>query len=214
MKRLAFTILLVWGVGLTWMYGQEPTSLQLPMPQTDIGKPLMQALKLRQSTRAFDTKALSRQDLSNLLWAANGINRQEAGKRTAPSAMNWQEIDIFVALPEATYLYQPKTHSLIPVVTKDLREATGKQPFVKDAPATFVYVADAAKMKNASAEDQTLYSAADAGFIAQNVYLYCASQGLAVVVRGMIDRPQLAKELNLRHEQKILLAQTLGYPKP
>jgi nitroreductase len=128
--------------------------------------------------------------------------------------MNWQEIDIYVAMPGALYVYDAKTNILKPVVAKDLREATGRQPFVKDAPVTFVYVADAARMRNASEEDRTLYSAADAGFIAQNVYLYCASQGLAVVVRGMVDRPSLSKEMKLRPEQRILLAQTIGYPKP
>ena len=214
MTRLRRIILLLCIGGLMAVFAQAPKPLELPAPQTDIGKPLMQTLKARQSVRNFDTKPLSVQDLSNLLWAADGINRPETGKRTAPSAMNWQEMDIYVALPEAMYRYDAKSNSLVPVVQKDLREMTGKQPFVKDAPATFVYVADAAKMKNASADDQTLYSAADAGFIAQNVYLYCASQGLAVVVRGMIDRPQLAKELKLRSEQKILLAQTIGYPKP
>jgi nitroreductase len=201
-------------MSLAWVNAQEATPLQLPPPQTDIGKPLMQTLKLRQSARTFDTKALPLQELSNLLWAGFGINRPDAGKRTAPSAMNWQEIDIYVALPGALYLYDAKTNTLKLVVSKDLRDATGRQPFVKDAPVTFVYVADAAKMKNASEEDKTLFGAADAGFIAQNVYLYCASQGLAVVIRGMIDRPSLAKEMKLRPEQRILLAQTIGYPKP
>jgi SagB-type dehydrogenase family enzyme len=153
------------------------------------------------------------QELSNLLWAAFGINRPESGKRTAPSAMNWQEIDVYVAMPEALYLYDAKTNVLKPVVIKDLREATGRQPFVKDAPLNLVYVADAAKMRNASEQDQMLYSAADVGFIAQNVYLYCASQGLAAVIRGMVDRPALAKAMNLRPDQKVMFSQTVGYPK-
>jgi SagB-type dehydrogenase family enzyme len=213
MKRLICIILLLWSAGSAWVYAQEAAPIQLPAPQMEIGKPLMQALKLRQTARTFDTKALPLQELSNLLWAGFGVNRAESGKRTAPSAMNWQEIDIYVALPAAIYMYDAKANALKPVVSKDLREATGRQPFVKDAPVTFVYVADAARMKNASEEDRTLYSAADAGFIAQNVYLYCASQGLAVVVRGMVDRPLLAKEMKLRPEQRILLAQTIGYPK-
>jgi nitroreductase len=207
-------VLLVLTAGVTFAFAQGLKPLQLPPPQTEIGKPLMQVLKARQSSRSFDSKPLSTQDLSNLLWAADGINRPDAGKRTAPSAMNWQEIDVFVALPEALYLYEPKSHTLLPVVMKDLREATGKQPFVKDAPVSLVYVADAVKTKNANEEDRLLYTAADAGFIAQNVYLYCASQGFAVVVRGMIDRLTLAKEMKLRPEQKILLSQTVGYPKP
>ena len=207
-----FLLLCVAGTSLS--FSQTVKELQLPLPQTDIGKPLMQVLKARQSARSFDARTLSSQELSNVLWAADGINRPEVGKRTAPSAMNWQEIDVYVVLPEGTFLYDAKLNKLVPVASKDLRELTGKQPFVKDAPVTFVYVSDGAKIKNASGEDRQLFTAADAGFIAQNVYLYCASQGLAVVVRGMIDRPQLARELNLRPEQKIILAQTIGYPKP
>jgi len=200
--------------GLAFAFAQNPRAIQLPAPQTEIGKPLMQVLKARQSSRSFDTKPLPLQELSNLLWAADGINRPDAGKRTAPSAMNWQEIDLFVALPEGLFLYEAKSHSLTPVVAKDLREATGKQPFVKEAPLSLVYVVDLAKAKNANEEDRLLYTAADAGFIAQNVYLYCASQGLAVVVRGMIDRSSLSKEMKLRPDQKILLSQTVGFPKP
>jgi SagB-type dehydrogenase family enzyme len=213
MKRLKCFILLSCLVGTTYTYSQDSKPVQLPAPQTEIGMPLMQALKLRQSARTFDAKALPQQELSNLLWAACGINRPESGKRTAPSAMNWQEIDVYVALPEALYLYDAKTNALKPVVSKDLREATGKQPFVKDAPMNLVYVADAAKMKNANEQDQILYSAADVGFIAQNVYLYCASQGLVAVMRGMVDRPALAKVMNLRPEQKVMFSQTVGYPK-
>jgi SagB-type dehydrogenase family enzyme len=196
-----------------FVFADDLKPIQLPPPQTEIGKPLMQALKLRQTSRSFDTKPLPRQELSNLLWAADGINRADAGKRTAPSAMNWQEVDVYVALPEALYLYEAKTHMLVPVVGKDLREATGKQDFVKDAPLNLVYVADLARTKTANDADKQLYSGADVGFIAQNVYLYCASQGLAVVVRGSVDRTTLAQAMKLRPDQKIILAQTVGYPK-
>jgi SagB-type dehydrogenase family enzyme len=153
------------------------------------------------------------QELSNLLWAANGINRPESGKRTAPTARNWLEIDVYVALPEGLYLYEARTHVLTPVVTNDLREATGRQPFIKEAPLNLIFVADFAKMKDASEENKNFYSATDTGFISQNVYLYCASQGLATVVRGMVDRPSLSKAMQLRPDQKIILAQTVGYPK-
>ena len=213
MKTMRTTFLMLCLLGMTSVYAQKEPGLQLPAPQTDIGKPLMQALKLRQSTRTFDSRALPVQELSNLLWAAYGINRPESGRRTAPSAMNWQEVDIYVALPEALYLYDAKTQSLKFVLSKDVREATGLQPFVKDAPLTLVYISDALKMKNANEQDQMLYGAADVGFIAQNVYLYCASQGLAVVVRGLVDRSALAKTMSLRSAQKIILTQTIGYPK-
>ena len=192
---------------------QEATVKQLPPPQTDIGKPLMQALKLRQSTRSFEIKALPVQELSNLLWAANGFNRPEAGKRTAPSAMNMQEIDVYVVLEDGAYLFDAKKNELNPIVSKDIRSAAGTQPFVKNAPLNLIYVADYAKITRVSNEDKILYTGADAGFIAQNVYLYCASQGLGVVVRASVDRAALGKELQLRSEQKIVFAQTVGYGK-
>jgi len=200
--------------GLCWA-ADEPVAaaIKLLPPQTESGKPLMQALKLRQSGRSFDSKPLPPQVLSDLLWAANGVNRPESGKRTAPSAVNWQEIDIYVALPEALYLYDAKTHSLLPVVAKDLRGATGNQGFVKDAPVNLVFVADFARISTSSEEDKKFYSATDTGYISQNVYLYCASQGLSTVVRGSVDREQLAGAMKLRPDQRIILAQTVGYPK-
>jgi SagB-type dehydrogenase family enzyme len=192
---------------------QELKPIQLPPPQLEIGKPLMQALKLRQSSRSFASKPLPLQEMSNLLWAADGINRPESGKRTAPTAMNWQEVDVYVVLKDGAFLYDPKLHSLNPINSDDLREATGRQSFTKEAPLNLVYVSDRARMTRASDEDKTLWGAADVGFVAQNVYLYCASQGLAVVVRGMVDRVKLATALKLRPEQKIILAQTVGHPK-
>ncbi len=193
--------------------GQELKPLILPVPQTSGGKPLMQALKDRHSTREFSPERLPPQVLANLLWAAFGINRSDTGKRTAPSAMNWQEIDVYVATAEGLYTYDPKGNKLDPVLAEDVRGATGMQPFVKDAPVDLVYVADVAKTGTTSMEDRDLFTAADAGFIAQNVYLFCASEGLGVVVRGGVDRMALAKVMKLRPDQKILLAQTVGYPK-
>lgn len=194
--------------------GQELKPLILPAPQTEGGKPLMQVLKDRHSTREFSSRSLPPQVLANLLWAAFGINRPDTGKRTAPSAMNWQEIDIYVATAEGLYVYDAKGNRLDPVLREDVRSSTGLQPFVKDAPLNLVYVADWAKTGKGSAEERNFYSGADAGFIAQNVYLFCASEGLAVVVRGSVDRPALAKLMKLRPDQRILLAQTVGYPKP
>ncbi|MFZ0964666.1 MAG: SagB/ThcOx family dehydrogenase [Terriglobia bacterium] len=193
--------------------GQELKPLILPAPQTGGGKPLMQALKDRHSTREFSSDKLSPQVLANLLWAAFGINRPDTGQRTAPSAMNRQEIDIYVALPDGLFVYDPKGNKLDPILAQDVRGATGVQPFVKDAPLNLVYVADFAKTGKGSEEDRNFYTAADAGFIGENVYLFCASEGLAVVVRGSVDRTALAKLMKLRPDQKILLAQTVGYPK-
>jgi SagB-type dehydrogenase family enzyme len=189
--------------------------MTLPQPQMEIGKPLMQVFHLRQSTRIFDTKPLPLQELSNLLWAAYGINRSESGHRTVPSAMNWQEYDVYVVLQDGIYLYDAKLNSLVPVAAGDLREFAGKQDFVKTAPLNLIYVADYTRISKLSelTEDQKLYSAVDAGFIAQNVYLYCASQGLAAVVRGMFDHIKLAEVLKLKSGQKVILTQTVGYPK-
>ncbi len=197
----------------TLSLAQELKPIHLPAPQTEGGKPLMQALRDRHTTREFSSQKLAPQVLSNLLWAAFGINRPDTGKRTAPSAMNWQEIDIYVATADGLYVYNAKANQLDPVVAEDVRGATGLQPFVKDAPVDLVYVADLAKTGKSSAEEKSFYTGADVGFIAQNVYLFCASEGLAVVVRGSIDRPALAKAMNLGPEQKILLSQTVGYPR-
>jgi SagB-type dehydrogenase family enzyme len=191
---------------------QELNPVPLPPPQTSGGRPLMQVLKDRHSTREFSNQKLSPQVLSNLLWAAFGVNRPD-GKRTAPSAGNSQEIDIYVATQDGLYLYDAKANALNPVLAQDVRGATGQQPFVKEAPVNLVYVADLAKAGRASREELTLYTAADTGFIAQNVYLFCASEGLAAVVRGNVDRAALAKLIKLRPDQEIILAQTVGYPK-
>jgi nitroreductase len=190
---------------------QTSSQVQLPKPQVDGGKPLMQALSERKSTRTFKSEKLPEQVLSNLLWAAWGINRPD-GKRTAPSAMNRQEIDVFVVLAEGAYVYDATAHALKPVASGDLRAQTGAQPFVKEAPLNLVYVADTAKMTGGSEQDKPIWYAAAAGFISQNAYLYCASEGLATVVRGMVDRSALAGSLSLRPEQKIVLSQTVGYP--
>ena len=183
--------------------------VQLPPPQITGGRPLMEVLKDRKSTREFGSGALSAQTLSNLLWAAFGINRPD-GRRTAPSAMNWQEVSIYVATPAGVYVYDAKANALQPVVAGDFRAATGTQPFVKDAAVNLVYVSDLSKTEAAEAE---MYTAADVGFIAQNVYLYCASEGLATVVRGSVDKPALAKILKLQSQQRIILTQSVGYPK-
>jgi SagB-type dehydrogenase family enzyme len=192
---------------------QEIKSIQLPAPQKDIGKPLMQVLNARQSTRSFTTKQLPMQDVSNLLWAAFGINRTDEGKRTAPSARNWQDIDIYVFLPEGVYIYSAKDNKLEQISRDDLRGMAGVQDFVKTAPLNLVYVSDQSKMGKSSNEDKMMYSGADAGFIAQNVYLYCSSQDLGVVVRAMVDKKALAEKLNLKPGQVIVLAQTIGYKK-
>lgn len=193
--------------------GQKPEPVLLPKPQTDIGRPLMQVLKDRSTARDFSPEKLPAQLLSNLLWAAFGVNRPESDKRTAPSAMNWQEIDVYVATADGLYVYDASRNQLNPVLRDDVRAQTGTQSFVKDAPVNLVYVANLAKTSG-NATERDLYVAADAGFIAQNVYLFCASERLATVVRGSIDRPALSKIMQLGPSQRIILAQTVGYSKP
>ena len=187
-------------------------SIALPKPDTHGGKPLMQALSDRKSAREFASDSLPPQVLSNMLWAGFGVNRPD-GHRTAPSAMNRQTIDIYVVMADGAYLYDAAGNKLVPVVSGDLRALTGTQDFVKQAPANLVYVSDYAKMSGSSADSKLLYSGAETGFISQNVYLYCASEGLATVVRASVDRDALAKALRLRQDQKITLAQTVGLAK-
>lgn len=196
----------------TMTYGQQLKPITLPEPQTTGGKPLMQALKERHSTREFSTKKLPLQTLSNLLWAGFGVNRP-SGQRTAPSAVNWQDIDIYVAIEEGLFVYDAKANMLNPILAEDIRALTGMQPFPKIVPVDLIYVSDQSRMTRADQTQKDLYSAADAAFISQNVYLFCASEGLSTVVIAMVDKTTLAKKMGLKSEQKIMLVQPVGYPK-
>jgi nitroreductase len=190
----------------------EEQTIRLSAPQTD-RNPFLQLLMKRESSRAFSSEPLPNNVLSNLLWAAAGINRPESGKRTAPTANNRQEIDVYAATAAGLYLYDAKSNALKLMLAKDIRELTGKQPFVKDAAVNLIYVADNVKSGAALEGDGAMYAAAATGFISQNVYLYCASEGLATVVRAWIDRPALAEVMKLKPSQRIILAQSVGYPK-
>ena len=190
---------------------QTLPGIELPLPASECDTSLFAALERRKTTREISATPLPMELLSNLLWAAFGINRPD-GKRTAPSAKNWQEIDIYVAMADGAYLYDAKKNTLDPIEMKDIRAMTGAQAFVKDAPVNLVYVADYSKVNEGGLDGQILVGA-DAGLISENVYLFCASEGLATVVRASIDRDALAKELKLRPQQKIILAQSVGYPK-
>lgn len=196
--------------GLTLAVGSM--DIELPRPNTTGGRPLMDVLRDRQSSRQFSPEEIPLQTLSDLLWAAWGVNRPGSGKRTAPSAVNWQEIDIYVALAAGLYRFDAANHLLKHVLDEDIRGLTGIQDFVRDAPVNLIYVADHARMGRASEADRDFYAACDAGFISQNVYLFCASEGLATVVRGAIDREKLARKMALAASQKIILAQTVGHP--
>jgi len=182
----------------------------LPKPRTEGGKPLLQVLKERRSTREFSAERLSPQLLSDLLWAAWGVNRAD-GRRTAPSAMNRQELDVYIMTQDGAWRYDAKANRLEPVAAGDHRAAAGTQPYVATAALNLVYAADTSKTGSGAEFD--VFMGADAGFVAQNVYLFCASEGLVTVVRGSIDKAALAKLLHLRETQRILLSQSVGYPK-
>jgi len=189
----------------------QDVTLLLP-PQTDGGMPLMKALKNRKTSREFSGKELTAQQLSNMLWAACGINRPDEKKRTAPSAMNYQEVDVYVSMAKGLFLYNPEKHSLSEILKDDIRDKTGKQDFVKTAPLTLVFVADYAKMAKSDEKTKEGYAMADAAFISENVYLFCASEGLATGVRAWIDKDVLAKAMKLTPNQHIILAQSVGFP--
>lgn len=192
---------------------EERKPVQLPPPDTSGGKPLMQALSERRTTRSFRADPLSPQVLSNLLWAAFGINRPESKLRTAPSAWNQQEIDLYVFTAAGVYHYLPATHSLEPVAAGDWRSLTGTDAFVSEAPVSLLYVADFARTPKTAEADRRYYAAADAGFIGQNVYLFSASAGLGTVLADGVDKTATANKLGLRPEQYIIFSQAVGYPK-
>jgi SagB-type dehydrogenase family enzyme len=188
----------------------------LPAPDKTGGKPLMQTLNERQTSRSFTADDLSLQQLSDLFWAAWGYNRPAEKKRTAPSSRNVQEMDIYAAMKSGLYLYDVETHTLKQIHNRDIRALTGTQDFVGTAPMNLIYVADMGKLGKKEGDEikeaELLSSYANTGFIAQNVYLYCASSGLGCVVRGMVPREKLAPEMGLRSNQRIILGHTIGVP--
>ena len=172
----------------------------------------MKALSERQSTREYASKALSLADLSDLLWAANGINRPESRKRTAPSALNKQDVDVYVILPEGSYVYDAKNHQLNLVSEGDHRDAVaGGQTFVKAAPASLVLVSDVSLFGDAQKPQNQVVGAIDVGIVSQNISLFCANAKLATVPRGSMDATQLKKVLKLKDSQIPMLNHPVGY---
>ena len=172
----------------------------------------MQALALRRSTREFSERPLPVQVLSDLLWAADGINRP-SGDRTAPYWRHIMVIDIYLAMANGVWSYDPRQHALISYLPVDLRVQTGLQDFVALAPLDLVYVAHGDRMGYISREERRLYASVDTGFIGQNVYLFCASEGLATVFRGAVDYVKLGAAMQLNPETFVTFAQTVGYPR-
>ncbi len=191
--------------------GDASPEIALPAPSRAASMSLTTALAARRSERGFAGTPLPLQALSDLLWAANGINRPGGG-RTAPSAHDEREVAIYVALPQGAYRFDPVDHLLRLVAVGDVRRVTGYQDFVDHAPLDLVFVHDAQPQSAIEAAQRTPFAFAAAGAIAQNVYLSCAAQGLACALRGSMDRDAIARALGLTHNQHVLLAQTVGFP--
>ncbi|HVW69360.1 MAG TPA: nitroreductase family protein [Steroidobacteraceae bacterium] len=186
--------------------------LSLPPPRQTGGGKLLEVLKSRHSTREYSDRPLPPQLLSELLWAAFGINRPN-GDRTAPYWRHVMVMDIYAAMQDGVWLYEPSTHTLVPHLPKDIRAQTGTQDFVGAAPLNLIYVAHGERMHDVDAEDRRLYASVDAAFIGQNVYLFCASEGLGTVFRGALDTVTLGQTLQLPAQQFVTFAQTVGYPR-
>jgi SagB-type dehydrogenase family enzyme len=212
MNKIALLGIAILPILITTLFSQATADIKLLPPKFEKQVSLFDALKDRKTSRSFSAKELSLQQLSDLLWAATGVNRPESGKRTAPTAHDDREIDVYVAMAAGLFLYDPEQHLLKLVHHEDIRAATGRQEFVGTAPVNLIFVADYRRMKGDQSSKE-FYAATDTGFISQNVYLYCAAEGLATVVRGMVERDQLAEKMKLHPDQHIVLAQTVGLPK-
>ncbi len=196
----------------TPVLSQVIETVNLPEPQRTGGMPLFEALDNRQTLRDYTDRELDMQTISNLLWAAFGINRED-GKRTAPTARDWREFDIYVVTASGWYVYDAEKHALLKKSDEDRREYAGRQDFVHTAPLTLIYVADYDRMTGATDDIRDFYAATDVGFISQNVYLFCASEGLGTCVLGQVDRDKIREVFRLRPGQRVVLSQTMGYPR-
>jgi nitroreductase len=197
--------------GAPAMAAGQPQFHDLPPPRPAGGKPLIEALKLRRSVREYADRPLPPQVLSDLLWAAFGVNRP-SGDRTAPYWRHIMVIDVYAALADGVWFYDPKLHRLELRLPNDIRAQTGTQDFVGSAPLNLIYVAHGERMKDVPQEERRLYASVDTGFIGQNVYLFCASEGLATVFRGSVDTKKLAATMHLDEDQFVTVAQSVGYP--
>ena len=185
-------------------------TIKLPPPDKAGGKPLMQCLTERKSERKFDSKPLPPQILSDLLYAADGISRPD-GRKTVPTARNLQSQEVYAAMADGLYLYHPKTHSLDLVKAGDIRAKCGMQAIHKTAPIVLIHVGDVSTIGKNAAE-KVFYAANHAGYASQNVYLYCTSAGLATVVCGLVNKPELEKAMELPGTKRVQLTQPVAYP--
>jgi SagB-type dehydrogenase family enzyme len=209
MKKTIISIVVL--LGWTVCSAQVIETVPLPPAQKTGGMPLMEAFQLRKSQRSFSSKELPPQQLSNLLWAAYGINRPD-GFRTVPAAKNWYEYDIYVLKSDGWFLYEVSKHTLLKMGNEDLRIYGGTQDFVKAAPVILVYVADFGRMNDTTDELRKFFSAVDVGYISQNVYLWSASEGFATIILGQVDKLKVHEVLKLKPTQQVILSQPVGYP--
>lgn len=198
-------------LGLGTLNAQSLKPIKLNAPNKERGAAVMKALADRHSDREFSEKALSAQDLADLLWAANGINRPD-GKRTAASALNKQDISVYAIMQEGAYLYDAKTHQLTPVAAGDFRPLIGgQQTFVNKAPLCLLMVSDISLF--GGGERAKITAALDAGIVSQNIMLFCSGCGLSTVPRASMDVAGLKKALKLTDNQLPLINNPVGYPK-
>jgi nitroreductase len=194
-----------------WSAMGEEEAQPLPKPSTEAGMSLTEALQKRCTQRKFSDRELTPQELSDLLWAACGVNRED-GRRTAPTARNKQEIEVYVATAKGVWLYDALANTLKPILKEDIRALTGSQPFVATAPVNLIFVADRSQFEQDGSRGLTDLPSVDTGFIGQNVYLHCAAKGMATVFRGLVDRDALGKKLNLPATHAVTYAQSVGFP--
>jgi len=211
MKKKSSLYLFICLLSFLTVDAQVVETINLPPAQKTGGMPLMEAFQLRKSQRSFSSKELTSQQISNLLWSAYGINRPD-GFRTVPAAKNWYEYDIYVFKSDGWFLYEISKHALLKMGNEDMRIYGGTQDFVKTAPVILVYVADFDRMTGATDDLKKFFSAVDLGYISQNVYLWCASEGLATIILGQVDKPKVHEVLKLRPAQQVILSQPVAYP--
>ena len=207
MKRISILLTIIL---ITSNITMAQKTIKLPPVDKAMPVTLMQALDQRHTGRDYKDQEISIEHLSNLLWCANGVNRED-GKRTAPSARNCQEIDIYALTAEGIYLYLPEKHMLEQVKAGDFRAQIGMQPFTHTAPLLLVYVANYDRMKDMDDNARNLYGATDCGNVCQNVYLYCAAAGLETVELGSIHRDTFTELVPIHG--KVILGQAVGMPK-
>ena len=196
------------------LFGQTAQSIVLNPPDLTRGLPVMEALSLRASASEFDTTNLNIQDLSDLLWASNGVNRSEEGKRTAPSALNAQDIDVYLFIKSGIYLYDANKHLLNLVVEGDYRSViAGAQAYVAKAPLMCLLISDISRFSFGEDQLKLEWAAEDAGIVSQNISIFCASSGLATRPRASMDKQKLRELLKLRDSQHLMLNHPVSYKK-